>query len=78
MLSKEIEAVCEKDQLNVYSLEASARSSIMKEKRELIGEIRLKRPAPAWTPHPKVKPDGEDPEGIARGERTGVGAEAPP
>ena len=57
---------------------ASERSNIMKEKRKLMEEIRLKRPAPAWTPRTKVKPDGEDPKGKGRGKKAGAGAEVPP
>ena len=125
-----MEAACEKDQLNVYSLEAfeilcrraqlieaahsyspsnpdysgaedfmgwgvqrggaliapalsrmaagksAEKSSIMKEKRKLMEETRLRRPAPAWPPQTKVKPDGEDPKGKGRkGKKADAGAE---
>ena len=48
---------------------ASERSSIMKEKRKLMEETRLRRPASAWPPNPKAKAYGEDPDGKGKGRK---------
>ena len=55
---------------------ADERSSITKGKRKLTDETRLRRPAPAWPPQTKVKPNGEDPKGKERkGKKADAGAE---